>query len=148
MKNYKLNLFETFNSMRIFLRDYWNKTDDEDIALILSGMQLVKDRIDWKENPETWDPPAWSDWMNGVNQTLKDLKVNTNPKRVIFNEETAFLCMKNYLQLFYNQFPFEGVKNILIIINKINPEEMNTHLWLHWLSCIKYATEKPYDLDI
>ena len=49
--------------------------------------------------------------------------------------------MKNYLQLFYEQIPFQGVENILKEINQITPKSNSTS-WQHWLACINTAIEQ------
>jgi len=146
MTNKKLTLLQTFNAMRVFLSLYQDKTHDEDIAILLGGLHLFQDRPDWEKNPTTWDSAAWEDWMDGVHKTLSDLQIKQSPKTYIYNEVTAFLCMKNYLELFYNQVPFTGVKNVLKVINKIDPVINNSN-WKEWENAVNHAFNKTYALD-
>src|SRR3990167_6475742 len=142
---YQLTMFQNFNAMRLYMMKYFQQTKDEDIGLLLSDLMLSSNFSDWRESPRTWDSAAWDDWMAGVHKTLKDLNITQDPKKILYNEQTAFLCMKNYLQIFYTQITFEGVKNILKIINaiKINSD---TDEWNSWLSCIKAAIEQENDI--
>jgi hypothetical protein len=77
--------------------------------------------------------------MAGVHKTFNDLQIKANPQTFLYNEWLAFLCMKNYLELFYQEIPFEDVKIILQHINSVKPHKDNKE-WQHWLSCINYVT--------
>lgn len=142
----KLTSFQVFNSMRIYLSIYHTKTNAEDIGMLLGGLQLFKDFDDWQENPETWDPPAWEDWMDGVDKTLNDLKIKTHFKKIAYDEDIAFLCMKNYLQLLYNQFSFEDVGNLLKILNN-SQSTTSDPIWQQWLQAIDHSINNTYPLD-
>ena len=83
--------------------------------------------------------------MDGIHKTLQDLNIQQNPKLVSYDEKAAFLCMKNYLQLFYERIPFEGIGNILSIINQIIPQS-NSVSWNHWLACINAAIEQEFTI--
>ena len=50
--------------------------------------------------------------------------------------------MKNYLQLFYKEVSFEGVKNILKIINAIKIATETDEKWIYWLACIQAAIDQ------
>jgi hypothetical protein len=143
--NYQLTMFQNFNTMRIYLTNYFQKTKDDDIGLLLSGLMLSNNFSDWRENSRTWDPPAWDDWMAGVNKTLKDLGLEQNSKKILYDEKMAFLCMKNYLQIFYKQFSFDGVGNILTQISAIEVSS-NTQGWKDWLSCVQAAIDQESNI--
>lgn len=138
-------MFQNFNAMRMYLTSYFKSTKDADIGLLLSGLKLSNAHNNWKENLETWDAAAWDDWMDGVNKTLKDLNIHKDPKHIKYNELIAFLCMKNYLQLFYNQIAFQGVGNILQIINKTTPLSNNKE-WQHWLNCVDESIKQETNI--
>ncbi len=142
---YSLTMFQTFNSMRMYMTQYFHETSDEDVGLLLSGLMLSNDREDWQKNPRTWDPVAWDDWMEGVIKTLSDMNISDHPKEILYDEQMAFLCMKNYLQIFYLQIKFEGIKNILKNINavKINSD---TFEWSSWLNCIQAVLDQEHNI--
>ena len=48
--------------------------------------------------------------------------------------------MKNYLQIFYDEIPFEDVAMLLKRINAAK-QEIHDNAWKHWLACIKYVVE-------
>jgi len=131
--------------MRMYMTKHFEKTRDDDIGLLLSGMKLSNNIEDWRENPRTWDSAAWDDWMEGVNKTLCDMHITQDPKKVLYDEQMAFLCMKNYLQIFYTQITFEGVKNILKIINATKIDS-DTPEWNSWLNCIQAAIDQEHDI--
>ena len=100
----------------------------------------------WKENPMTWDSAAWDDWMNGINKTMKDLAIKENPKNILYTEEDAFLCLKNYLDLFYHQVPFLDVGKILFLL-KNTEHDKNNLVWKEWKIAIQHAINSTYELD-
>ena len=114
--------------------------------MLLGGLRLFKDHQDWRENPTTWDSAAWEDWMDGVNKTLKDLSITQNPKKVLYDEQIAFLCMQNYLQLFYDQFPFSDIGIILKNLKK-SEHTPSDPTWQQWLQAIKHSINETYPLD-
>lgn len=145
MAGIKISFFQTFNAMRIYLTSYVKKTNAQDIAILLSGLKLDSSRPNWKEDLWTWDQAMFEDWMDGVHKTLHDLNIKDDPKKVLYNENMAFLCLRNYLQLFYEQIPFDDVKEILKILYSIkqSPEDPG---WQHWLACINAAIEQEFTI--
>lgn len=147
MTDKTLTFFQTFNAMRIFLSMYLDKHKSADLAIVLSSLRLFKDQDDWKENPVTWDSAAWQDWMDGVHKTLYDLNIQKDPKELVYDSWTAFLCLKNYLQLFYNEIPYEILGKILDLLNSVKEGDINNKIWLDWLSAIHHALHETYELD-
>jgi hypothetical protein len=134
----QLTMFQNFNAMRFYMTVYFETTKDEDIGLLLSGFMLSTKHLNWKENILTWDAAAWEDWMAGVNKTLKDMNLlGQDPMKIKYDERMSFLCMKNYLNIFYEEIKFEGVNNILKIINAIDIGNLKDKEWIHWLDCIQ-----------
>ncbi len=147
MKNKKLTFFQTFNAMRIFLSMYFDKHRSSDLGIILSSLRLFKDKSNWKENPTTWDPAAWEDWMDGVEKTLYDLGIQKNSKEIDYTPWVAFLCMKNYLQLFYDEISYEIIGEILVLLNSVKENSVNNIVWFDWLTAINHAINETYELD-
>jgi len=127
--------------MRIYLTSYFKKTNAPDIAILLSGLKLDSSRPNWKEDLWTWDQAMFEDWMDGVNKTLQDLNIKDDPKKILYDENMAFLCLRNYLQSFYEQIPFGDIKEILKILHSIKQSPEN-HEWQHWLDCIHNAIKQ------
>ncbi len=50
---------EAFNSMRLFLEEYYKRTSSDDIGSLLGDLILLADQT-------TADPAAWEDWMDCV----------------------------------------------------------------------------------
>lgn len=146
MKYDRLTFFQVFNAMRQYLTSYLDIQENGDISILLSGLKLDTSRKNWKENLWTWDQAALEDWMSGVEKTLKDLHIKDDPKNVTYNEWTAFLCMKNYLQIFYEEVPFKDVAMLLKKINIVKQEAYNKE-WNHWLACVSYVVENEDKID-
>jgi hypothetical protein len=143
----KLTFFQTFNAMRIFLSMQYDKAQSDHIGTICGSLNLWKKKPDWKENPDTFDPTAWKDWLKSVSKTLHDFNINRNPKTIIFNEEIAFICMQNYLQCFYDQTPWEDVG--IILENLKNSEQIDTDpTWQQWLQAVDHSINETYELDV
>lgn len=146
MKLKQLTFFQTFNAMRIFLSLYYDRTHADNIGMLLGALRLFKDSEDWRENPATWDSAAWEDWMDGVHKTMQDLGITQNPKLIIYNDEIVFLCIKNYLQLFYDQFPFPDIGIILEYL-KNSKHISSDPIWQQLLQAIDHSINETYPLD-
>ena len=61
----KLTELQAFQAMTKFLEIYYKNTSSDDVAVLLGGMQIF---------PEggTFDPAAWEDWMDSINEVLKE----------------------------------------------------------------------------
>lgn len=46
-----INLYQTFNAMRVFFNLYCEKNKADDIAMLLGGLHLANNTDDWQENP-------------------------------------------------------------------------------------------------
>lgn len=55
---------QAFSAMVQFLEQYYDRAHSDDIAVLLSNLQLLEDGI-------TADPAAWQDWMDCVHSVLK-----------------------------------------------------------------------------
>ncbi|MBP9764965.1 hypothetical protein KBD08_01380 [Candidatus Babeliales bacterium] len=138
-----LSWYQNFNATRTYMNEYFLSTQDKDIGLLLTDLMLSTHHTDWKVNLQTWDPPAWQDWMAGVNKTLQDFNIDSqDPLTLLYSPEMAFWCMKNYLNIFYEEITFEGVRNILQIINSVDIGNKQDKSWLFWLDCMQAAIEQ------
>ena len=74
MHNYymkkKLTKLEAFQAMVKFLEKYYQLTKSDDIGALLGGM----DRSFWN-NGKTFDPALWDDWVECVDNVLKEQKI-------------------------------------------------------------------------
>lgn len=57
-----LSVYEAYAAMFVFLDAYWERGNraDEQIASLLSSMQLATDR-------RPFDPAQWEDWIDAIN---------------------------------------------------------------------------------
>ncbi len=136
-----VTFFQAFSAMRLYVIWFWEKTYDNDIGMLITDFMITNVYDDWKSELYTWDPPVKDDWMNGVYKTLKDFNVKKSAQQYMYNEVEAFLCMKNYLQIFNKEYPFEGLKKLLVQINliKVNSNSVESD---EWLKCIQLAVEQ------
>lgn len=146
MSIYQLFFLQNFNAMRIFLHLYIEKYPSVDLTVILASLHVFKDNPDWKENPLTWDPAAWDDWMNGVYKTLKDMNIQQDPKNIIYDENLSFLCMTNFLYLFYQEIPYEDVGNLLARLNDAT-QSTSDDIWNMWLQAVNHSIHDTFLLD-
>lgn len=65
----KLSIQQVFDIMTHFLTVYWEKTDSEDVANLLSDMNTEV----WLDG-STADPAIWDDWVEAVETTFKECK--------------------------------------------------------------------------
>lgn len=142
------SFIQAFNAMRIFFQMQYDQTNSESIGTLCGDFNLWKDKPDWKENPDTFDPSAWQDWIDGVNKLIHDTNnITQDPKKLLLNEETAFLCMQNCLQFFYDHTPW---KDILTLHNKLQHAQHSNSdpVWQEWLQAINHSINETYALDV
>lgn len=61
----KISNVDAFKAMILFLEDYYQKTNSDDVAVLLGGMQLLEDGI-------TTDPAMWEEWLDCINKVAKN----------------------------------------------------------------------------
>lgn len=147
MKHIQLTFIQTFNAMRIFFNMRYGKTHSDQIGTLCGDYNLWKDKPNWKENPETFDPAAWRDWMKAVHQTLQEFKIDQDPKKMLFDEEIAFLCVEHCLQAFYEHTPWEDIHNFYNELKYAKHIESDL-IWNEWLQAIDHAVHETYELDM
>jgi len=67
MNNY-LSTLKAFKAMQKFLERYYQRTDSNDVAVLLSGMLPSHDET------MTMDSAAWEDWLDAIDEVLKQNK--------------------------------------------------------------------------
>lgn len=60
-----LTQLQAFRAMQKFLENYYERTHSDDVGSLLGDMQLTSKN-------ETFDPAAWDDWMDSVNEVLNE----------------------------------------------------------------------------
>ena len=60
-----LTQLQAFQAMVKFLEGFYERTSSDDVGSLLSGMQMFSDG-------GTFDPAAWHDWMDAINEVLKE----------------------------------------------------------------------------
>jgi len=61
----KLTDLQAFNAMTKFLEGFYNRTGSDDVGSLLGDLQLFADG-------GTFDPAAWEDWIESVEEVLKE----------------------------------------------------------------------------
>jgi hypothetical protein len=84
--------------------------------------------------------------MNGVNKTLHDLNVKEDPKKILYDSWISFMCMKNFLLLFYQEIPYEDIDKILQMLNSAK-QTSNNPIWNQWILATNYSINETYPLD-
>jgi hypothetical protein len=57
--DYKITILDAFKAMIVFLDDYYYRFGQNNIASVLSDIQLI-------DEERTADPAAWFDWLEAV----------------------------------------------------------------------------------
>ena len=63
----QLTAEQSFAAMVVFLRAYWERGHSEEVADLLSGLQLLGTH-------RTADPAYWDDWMQAVRKVTEAAK--------------------------------------------------------------------------
>ena len=58
-----LTIQQAFEAMQLFLEDYYERTQSDDVGTLLGDLQCLEDGI-------LADPAAWQDWMNCVKKVM------------------------------------------------------------------------------
>lgn len=144
---YKLTFMQVFNSFRLFLETYYEKTNLEDFNIIIGSMRSWESIFGGVDDCPTVDPAAWKDWMRGVEKTMKALKIAKDPKELVYDEQLAFLCLKNYLECFTNIFSWKDVLDLLDQVKKTEYSESDP-LWQEWIKSINHIVYGTKELDV
>ncbi len=101
MKPAKITFIKAFNAMRIFFQMQYDQTNSEHIGTLCGDFNLWKDKPDWKENPDTFDPSAWQDWMYGVNKLMHNTNIiDQDPKKYYLMKRRHFYACKIVCKVF------------------------------------------------
>lgn len=143
----KLTFFQNFNAMRTFLNMYYDRTHAHKIGVMAGGLNLWKKNVNWQLNPQTFDPRAWDEWLSCVHKTLHDLNVQQNPEQFLYDQETAFLCMQNYFQYFYDQTSWQEVGTLVSILKQAQHVDADP-VWQEWQIALGHVLNNSYELDL
>lgn len=127
-----LTRLEAFNAMTNFLDLYYHATNSDNIAVLLSGMQIHPDG-------KTWDPAAWEDWMESVDEVLKDKNME---KELTMIE--ALQAMIKFLWIYYKNTSYPDDVGLLIddLHLKSDGSTVNPGYWPKWNQCVQEALEE------
>jgi hypothetical protein len=67
VKPMSLSSLEAYKAMILFLEEYYERTNSDDIAVLLSSMQFLEDG-------NTADPAIWKDWLDCVQKVRENNK--------------------------------------------------------------------------
>jgi hypothetical protein len=127
--NEQLSHLQAYNTMSLFLEDYYTKAfsdDSNDIGCMLSEMQFLEDG-------GTADPAAWYSWDLCINKISKENKLTI---------EQAFNAMILFLNKYYEETSSDDIKAIL---DDISDKAANPIAWHRWLDYVdKVLKKKEY----
>jgi hypothetical protein len=69
---------QAYAAMAMFLRQYFERGQSEEIALILHHMMILEDG-------EPYDPAYWDDWLKSVQQVVDASKTEDNWREFVHN---------------------------------------------------------------
>lgn len=62
-----ISIREGFDAMRLFLEEFYNQTQSDDVGSLLGDLQFSSDN-------NAMDPAAWHDWVECVKKVRKNAK--------------------------------------------------------------------------
>ncbi len=127
----KLNLVQVFLATKAFLsKIYFNKYSD-DLGSFLGEFSINKCKKDWQQDPETWDPSVWNDWMQSVHVVLN--MENVNVQFTIVSSLEAYFIMKNFVQKYAIKLSSD---DLIQLSNNLTLKDNQSFFWKDWLQCI------------
>jgi hypothetical protein len=78
-----LTIHQAYAAMLLFLQRYYNNTQSEDVAILISGMYLI-------DEGSTADPGSWFEWMEDVETVMRASRTPEDWER-FFEERLAFI---------------------------------------------------------
>lgn len=119
--NIKLTPLQAFNTMKIFLENYYKKTNSDDVGALLGAMQFFPDG-------GTYDPAIWNDWIDyiGTSQSVTPLE--------------AYIAMLKFLEFYLGNSDSHGLQAFISELQLSNENKINNStVWNDWLLCIEDA---------
>ncbi len=131
----KISPREAFDAMSLFLEDFYNKTDSDDVGSLLSEIQFCSDN-------STMDPAAWYDWLNCLT------KVSSTKREACILEDLsyieAFKSMVCFLENYFEHTSSDDVGSLLRDLQFLEDGgTADPAAWEDWLDCVIKVTKPP-----
>ena len=128
----KISTREAFDAMRLFLEEFYNRTDSDDVGSLLGWIQFCDDNT-------TMDPAAWDDWLSCIMKVSKKQKESYIEENLSYVD--AFKCMVYFLETYYEQTSSDDVGSLLWELQFLEDgETVDPRAWDDWLDCVKKVT--------
>ncbi len=142
----ELNLVQVFVATKAFLCKEYFKCYSDELGIMHGNFAINKCKDRWQEEPETWDPAAWIDWMQAANQILNpDV---ANPAITKVTPLQGYQIMKKYIQNFAYEFEFQ---ELIELFKKIDVDQYSdftkTNYWKSWQLCVDATLENKLTPD-
>lgn len=141
-----LNLAQVFVATKSFLGIKFFKSFSDGIDIIHGGFVINKCKENWQQEPETWDPSVWIDWMQASNEILSP-KI-TDPAVTLVSPLQGYKIMKRYIHNFAYEFKF---KDLIELFQQLdidqNSDFQESQIWKEWLLCVDATIENRLTLD-
>ena len=130
----KISTREAFDAMRLFLEEFYNRTDSDDVGSLLGGIQFCDDNT-------TMDPAAWDDWLNCI---MHETCVGGNLSYL-----EALKSMICFLENYYEQTSSDDVGDILggLLILE-DGRTTDPSAWDRWMDCVNKVMNRSQTKDI
>lgn len=142
----ELNLAQIFVATKAFFgKIYFDHYSDE-LGIMHGGFAINKCKDDWQQEPETWDPSVWIDWMKAASAVLGVENINVALQLV--SSLQGYQIMKTYLHNFAYAYEFQELITLfqqLDIDQKSDFQESQT--WKEWMLCVNATLENRLTLD-
>lgn len=135
MKN--IYLAEAFMAAGGFIDIKFFEQISDGIDILQSKFFIVtpEDR-DWRLEPQTWDPSAWSDWMEAAYMVLGRKNIDLKKDKV--SEQESYKVMEEFLRSFAYEYDFQDLIELYHQVK--NQSEKNdfyqSKQWKQWVFCV------------
>ncbi len=144
--NKNLNLAQVFIIARAFLgKEYFKKYSD-DLGIIHGDFIINTHKDRWQQEPETWDPAVWIDWMLAANQVLSP--EIADPATTQVTALQGYQIMEKFIHNFAYEYEFQDLIELYkkIAIDKY-PDFAKINYWKSWILCVDAMLENKLTFD-
>jgi|GEM_PF-5367574 hypothetical protein len=132
----QLNLTQICIAAVAFLdKEYFTRYSDN-LACCISDLALYRGAENWQEEPTTWDPAAWYDWLKVAGTTLgADVSKNT-----LVSPLQGYHIMRAFVYDYACRLNYADMKKLSATLDDANIELFqSSRLWKDWLLCVDAA---------
>lgn len=125
-------------TMSCFLDEYYERTDSDDIACLLSEIQIFNDGL-------PGDLAALSDWCKSIEkitqQKINREQIQEDKKKYLTTLE-AFRVMEDYLEANVGRTSSDDIAAVIKDLRNVDNESLsNSPIWQRWCECVELVIE-------